>query len=87
MQKIAITAVTMTAIAAPALAAELSMETELGKTAEEVTASLINMGYEVREHEMEDGELEVYFTRNGQKGEVTVDPETGKPVEIEIERH
>lgn len=61
----------------PALAEEVTMESTLGTSIEMVQDSLIAMGYEVRKAEMEDGEIEVYFVRDGQMGEVYVNPETG----------
>lgn len=58
------------ALATPALAEDVTIDSRLGTTMEEVQASLEAMGYEVRKAEMEDGEIEVYFVRDGQMGEV-----------------
>ncbi|MEQ9518399.1 MAG: PepSY domain-containing protein [Parvibaculum sp.] len=72
------------ALASPALAEELTMETVLGTTIEEVQASLVEKGYEVRKAEMEDGKIEVYFVRDGQMGEVYVDPQTGTITKLDL---
>lgn len=72
------------AFATPALAADVTPESELGTSMAEVTASLVGMGYEVRKAEMEDGKIEVYFVRGKQMGEVYVDAETGKVAKLEL---
>ncbi len=82
MRKIFITAFAVTAIASHAFAAELSMDTVLGTTLEEVEATLTDMGYEVRKSEIEDGELEVYIVKDGKMSEVYVSPTTGSPTKI-----
>lgn len=58
------------------------METVLGTTMDEVQATLVEMGYEIRKAEMEDGKIEVYFIKGGDMFEVYVDPETGLPTKI-----
>lgn len=68
----------------PALAEDVTMDSILGTTMEEVQASLTDMGYEVRKAEMEDGKIEVYFVRDGQMGEVYVSPATGAVTKLEI---
>ena len=83
MRKIVITALAITALASQALAADLSMDTVLGTTLDEIKASLTDMGYEVRKSEMEDGEIEVYVVKDGKMAEVYVSPDTGKPTKIE----
>lgn len=75
MRKIAL--ITFMAFAAPAFAADLTADTMLGKTMDEVKTTLTDMGYEVRKAEMEDGNIEVYFVKDGKMGEVYVAPETG----------
>lgn len=72
--------------ALPLAAAEdaLSMDSTLGTSIAEVTASLTGMGYEVRKTEMEAGKMEVYFVGNGHMGEVYVSTTTGKPTKIEM---
>tara|TARA_R110002126_G_scaffold35081_2_gene108414 strand:- start:1308 stop:1748 length:441 start_codon:yes stop_codon:yes gene_type:complete len=75
MRKIAL--ITLMAFAAPAFAADLTTDTMLGKTMDEVKTTLTDMGYEVRKAEMEDGNIEVYFVKDGKMGEVYVAPETG----------
>jgi hypothetical protein len=84
MRKIILSSLTAAVFATQAFAATLSMETPLGTTVEAVTASLAEMGYEVRKTEMEDGKIEVYFVGNNQMGEVYVDTKTGKPTKLEI---
>lgn len=84
MRKIILSSLTAAVLATQAFAATLSMETPLGTTVEAVTASLAEMGYEVRKTEMEDGKIEVYFVGNNQMGEVYVDTKTGKPTKLEI---
>lgn len=70
--------------ATPALAAELGLGTQLGTTVASVTASLTDMGYEVRKAEAEDGKVEVYFVGENVLGEVYVDETTGEVVKIEM---
>lgn len=77
MRKIILTAAAVL-VAMPAFAAELSIGDELGKSLDEVKATLGEMGYEVRKGEMEDGLIEVYFVKDNKMGEVYVDGSTGK---------
>lgn len=87
MYKIVPAALTIVALAVPAFAQTapaLGMDTVLGKTMEEVKASLSDMGYEIRKSDIEDGKMEVYFVGNGQMGEVYVSTETGKPTKINL---
>ena len=72
------------AAASPALAAELTMETVLGTTVPEVQTKLAELGYEVRKSEVEDGEIEVYFVKDGKMGEVYVSTSTGKIIKLEM---
>lgn len=83
MRKLALIA--LFAFATPALAEDVKEDSVLGTTIEEVKASLTRMGYEVRKTGMEDGEIEVYFVRDGQMGEVYVNPETGVVSKLDIE--
>lgn len=76
--------IALVALASPALAEDVTMESNLGTTMEEVQASLTAMGYEVRKAEMEDGKIEVYFVRDGQMGEVYVNPQTGAVIKLEV---
>jgi len=55
----------------------------VGKTAAEITESLEQQGYEVREIEKERGILEAKVVLNGKQYEIYADPRTGKIVEIE----
>ena len=82
MRKLALIA--MMALATPALAEDVTMDSILGTTMEEGQASLTAMGYEVRKAEMEDGKIEVYFVRDGQMGEVYVNPQTGAVTKLEL---
>lgn len=82
MRKFALIA--MMALATPALAEDVSMNSTLGTTMKEVQASLTAMGYEVRKAEMEDGKIEVYFVRDGQRGEVYVSPQTGAVTKLKL---
>lgn len=75
--------ITLFAMTAPALAGDLTMDTTLGTTLADVQAKLVEMGYEVRKAEMEDGEIEVYFIKDGKIGEAYVSPETGKITKLE----
>lgn len=75
--------ITLFAMTAPALAGELAMDTTLGTTMVDVQAKLIEMGYEVRKVEMEDGKIEAYFIKDGKMGEAYVSPETGKITKLE----
>jgi hypothetical protein len=72
------------AVATPALAEDVTMDSVLGTTMPEVEAALTDMGYEVRKAEMEDGKIEVYFVRDGRMGEVYVDRATGAVTKLEI---
>jgi len=82
MRKLAL--ITLLAFGTPALAEDVTMDSVLGTTMEEVQASLTAMGYEVRKAEMEDGKIEVYFVRDGKMGEVYVSPQTGAVSKLEI---
>lgn len=82
-------------IAGPAFAAALAIPlafaaaspdlkgAQLGKTADEITASLKDQGYEVRKVETEDGLLEAYALKDGKRYEVYVDPATGMVTKVE----
>ncbi|WP_417275668.1 PepSY domain-containing protein [Celeribacter halophilus] len=76
--------ITLLAFGTPALAEDVTMDSALGTTMEEVQTSLTAMGYEVRKAEMEDGKIEVYFVRDGKMGEVYVSPQTGAVTKLEI---
>lgn len=82
MRKFALIA--LMALATPALAEDVSMDSVLGTTMDEVQTALTAMGYDVRKAEMEDGKIEVYFVRDGQRGEVYVNPQTGAVTKLEL---
>lgn len=69
-------------IAGPALAEGLAKDTQLGKTPEEITTTLVKMGYQVRKTDMEDGKIEAYAVKDGKMLEVYVDAGTGAVTEI-----
>ena len=82
MRKLALIA--LMAFPFPVLAEDVTMDSILGTTMEEVQTSLTDMGYEVRKAEMEYGKIEVYFVRDGQMGEVYVNPTTGAVMKLEL---
>ena len=68
------------AVALPLSFAQATSELEgavVGKTADEITASLTAQGYEVKKVKPEDGMLEAYATKDGKRYEVYVDVATG----------
>lgn len=67
----------------PVLAGATAKDEYLGKADAEIRAALEQDGYEVRKIETEDGYLEAYAMRDGQRFEIYVDPESGKVVKIE----
>jgi len=82
MRKLALIA--LMAFASPALAEEVAMDTVLGTTKDEVTATLTEMGYELRKAKMEGGKIEVYFVRDGKMGEAYVDTQTGAVTKLKM---
>jgi hypothetical protein len=82
MRKLAL--ITLLTLASPALAEDLSMDTVLGTTTQEVQANLTEMGYEVRKAEMEDGKIEVYIVKDGKMGEVSVNPVSGQITKLAL---
>ncbi len=54
----------------------------LGKTSEEITVTLKQKGYEVRKIDTEDGYLEAYALKDGQRYEIYVDPKNGTLVKV-----
>ena len=76
------------AVAAPlglAVAAPDLTGSNIGKTADEITASLTSQGYEVKKVKPEDGLLEAYALKDGKRYEVYVDPATGKVAKVKEE--
>lgn len=82
MRKILLVAVA--ALATPALAEDVTMDSKLGTTVAEVRDALAAMNYDVRKSEMEDGMIEVYFVRDGHRGEVYVNPRTGAVAKLKM---
>lgn len=70
-------------VAAPALASDLSMGSQLGSTMDAIETSLVDMGYEVRKMEMEDGKIEAYAVKDGKMSEIYVDPSSGEVTDLE----
>lgn len=58
---------------------------DLGKTSEEIAASLASQGYEVRKVKPEDGLMEAYALKDGKRYEIYVDPATGKVTKVKEE--
>jgi len=76
------------ALALPPSFAAASSELDgasVGKTAEEITASLVAQGYEVRKVKPEDGMLEAYAMKDGKRYEVYVDATTGMVAKVSEE--
>jgi hypothetical protein len=75
-----ITALTLAApaLTSPAWAADLTTGTVLGTSMKEVKTNLMQMGYDVRKAEMEDGRIEAYAVKGNKMAEIYVDPTTGK---------
>ncbi|WP_171060648.1 PepSY domain-containing protein [Poseidonocella sp. HB161398] len=67
-----------------AFAADLAQGTALGHTEDEVRASLVSMGYEVRKIEDEDGKIEAYVVKDKSMGEVYVDPASGQVARLSM---
>ncbi|WP_298858773.1 PepSY domain-containing protein [uncultured Sulfitobacter sp.] len=82
MRKFAL--ITLLALAGPAFAEDITANTVLGTTMDEVQTKLVEMGYEVRKAEMEDGKIEVYFVKDGKMGEAYVSTTTGAITKLEI---
>jgi len=54
----------------------------LGKSADEIKASLVAQGYEVRKVKPEDGMLEAYAMKDGKRYEIYVDTATGAVAKV-----
>jgi|GEM_PF-315089 len=54
----------------------------VGKTADQITASLTAKGYEVRKIKPEDGMLEAYVLKDGKRYEIYVDTATGTVAKV-----
>lgn len=57
----------------------------VGKTAEEITNSLVAQGYDVKKIKPEDGMLEAYALKDGKRYEVYVDAATGIVAKVKEE--
>lgn len=69
----------------PVSAADLTLGTVLGTTAEEITAALAADGYTVRKYEREHDYIEVKADRDGRRYEIEVDRKTGAVTAIELD--
>ena len=84
MRKFAIAAAFL-AFVTPALASDLAVDMEVGKTMDDVKAKMTELGYEVRKADMEDGDIEVYVIKDNKMAEVYVSQATGKITKIKGE--
>ena len=84
MRKLAIAAAFL-AFVSPALASDLSLDMEIGKTMDDVKAKMTELGYEVRKAQMEDGDIEVYVVKDNKMAEIYVSQNTGKITKIKGE--
>ncbi|HUS53440.1 MAG TPA: PepSY domain-containing protein, partial [Thermohalobaculum sp.] len=76
------------ALALPLSFAAASSELDgviVGKTADEITSSLVAQGYEVKKVKPEDGMLEAYALKDGKRYEVYVDTTTGMVSKVKEE--
>ena len=76
------------ALALPLSFAAASSELDgamVGKSADEIKATLTAQGYEVRKIETEDGKLEAYAMKDGKKFEIYVDPTSGTVTEVKAQ--
>ena len=74
------------AVILPAAAwAALSTGDVIGTAEEDIRAALTADGYEVHEIEVEDDEIEVEASRDGQLYEIELSADTGTILEIELE--
>jgi type III secretory pathway lipoprotein EscJ len=81
-------AVLAAALALPVSLAAASSDlygASVGKSANEIAASLIAQGYEVRKIESEDGMLEAYALKDGRRYEIYVDTSTGTVAKVKEE--
>lgn len=67
---------------APAFATDLEMGTVLGTSEDAVKAALIDLGWDVRKLDMEDGMIEAYAVMGKEMAEIYVDPTSGEIVKI-----
>lgn len=73
------------AAATPTLALALEIGAPVGTTPDAVRAALVADGYDVRKIEAEDGQIEAYALKDGQRFEIYVDPATGAVSGIKLE--
>ncbi|MEO0379214.1 MAG: PepSY domain-containing protein [Pseudomonadota bacterium] len=76
----------LAALLIPAAAfAQLDVGQQLGSTESDVRAALSEMGYEVQEIEIDDGEIEAEVVLDGVELEIEIAMDTGLIIEIETE--
>lgn len=86
LMKKALLAASAGVLVAPVVAlAAPTVGDSVGTSLEEVMNSLTNSGYEVREIEAEDDELEAVVLADGQLLELEISPETGMILSVELE--
>jgi len=84
--KKALLAASAVVLVAPVIAlAAPTVGDSVGTNLEEVMNNLTNAGYEVREIEAEDDELEAVVLADGQLLELEISPETGMILSVELE--
>ncbi|WP_375569963.1 PepSY domain-containing protein [Ahrensia marina] len=86
LMKKALLAASAGVLVAPVVAlAAPTVGDSVGTSLEEVMNNLTNSGYEVREIEAEDDELEAVVLADGQLLELEISPETGMILSVELE--
>ncbi len=69
-------------VAAPAFAADVTKDMQLGTSKAEVATKLEAMGYQIRKSDMEDGQIEFYAVKDKTMVELYVSPQTGKVTKL-----
>lgn len=80
-----VSAIALATLIPVAAIAKISVGDNLGTDVEAIRASFEAEGYTVTEIEVEDGEIEVEYTADGQQYEVSIAAGTGLVTEIELE--
>ncbi|MGI9391087.1 MAG: PepSY domain-containing protein [Boseongicola sp.] len=65
--------------------ANFAVGDSIGTDLDEIRAKFEAQGYTVTEIEVEDGEIEVEYVLDGQEYEVTLNPDSGEVLEVELE--
>ncbi len=85
MHKFAKTGLLATLLLPCVALADVSPGKALGTTEAEIRTALVQMGYDVKEIEVEDDEIEAEASINGQLYEIEVAVDTGLVLEVELE--